>query len=113
MHNIKPLGTNILVEKDPRKELKVGDILIPECLERTDRYGPTVLATVVACGPKCIHLQEGMRIWLKDVAGDDWEIGGKRLTLLRERDIVGIDHTPSHQKAVAAKETDLPSHSHE
>jgi len=105
--NLKPIGDNVLIEKDPPKPLTVGGILIPECLERTPRYCPNVLGTVLSVGPRVTVLKPGMRIWLKDVAGDDYEVFGKKLTLLRERHITGMDET---QMPVEALETALAGH---
>jgi co-chaperonin GroES (HSP10) len=87
---LKPLGENILVKKDPRKECMEGGILIPESLERTPRYGPTVLGTVVGVGGRVKTLTIGARVALKDIAGDDMLYDNESYTLLREKDIVGL-----------------------
>ncbi len=89
---MKPIGVNVLVEKEPKKPLMVGGILIPESLERTPRFGPTVFATVVGVGGKVSGCKVGDRVALKDIAGDDYFVGGKTLTLLREKDLVGLVH---------------------
>ena len=86
----RALGEHIWVEKDPKKECSEDGILIPESLERTPRFGPSVLATVVSAGARCKELKAGMRIVLKAVAGDDYIYDGHTYTRLRERDIVGI-----------------------
>ncbi len=87
---IQPLGQNILVEKDPQGPLSYGGVLIPECAERTPRFAPTILATVLAVGGKVTDVKAGARVALKAYAGDEWEIDGRRLTLLRFKDIVGL-----------------------
>jgi co-chaperonin GroES (HSP10) len=87
---LKPIGVNVLVEKEPRKPLTAGGILIPESLERTPRYGPTIFAKVVGIGGKVQVCKVGDRVALKDVAGDDIMWAGKQFTLLREKDLVGI-----------------------
>lgn len=84
------IGERIFVEKDAAKPCEEGGILIPECLERTPRFGPSVYATVVSVGGRCKNLRPGMRIVLKDVAGDDYHYDGHTYTHLREKDIVGI-----------------------
>jgi co-chaperonin GroES (HSP10) len=88
----RAIGEHIWVIKDPKKETMEGGILIPEGLERTPRYGPTVLGTVVSVGGRVKELRIGQRIALKDIAGDDYHIDDKTYTHLRERDIVGIAH---------------------
>ena len=87
---LKPLGENILVEKDPRKPCIEKGILIPESAERSPRHGPTVLGTVVGVGGRVKTLSVGVRVALKDIAGDDYFLNDKTYTLLREKDIVGI-----------------------
>ena len=89
---LKAIGEHIWVEKDPKKDAVEGGILIPESLERTPRYGPTVLATVVSVGGRCKTLTAGQRIALKDIAGDEYHYEGRTYTHLREKDIVGIAH---------------------
>ena len=86
----RAIGEHIWVVKDPKKPCVEGGILIPESLERTPRFGPSVLATVVSVGGRCKDLKAGMRIVLKDIAGDDYIYDGNTYTHLRERDIVGI-----------------------
>lgn len=87
---IRPIGQNIIVQKDPKKPTSEGGILIPECAERTPRFSPTVCGTVLGVGGKVKELRAGDRIALKSHAGDDWFIADQTLTILRERDIVGF-----------------------
>lgn len=87
---LKPLGEHILVKKDAPKETMEGGILIPEKLERTPRYGPTVLGTVVGVGGGVKTLTIGSRVALKDIAGDDLLFENELYVHLREKDIVGI-----------------------
>jgi co-chaperonin GroES (HSP10) len=86
----KALGDKIWVEKERPKETMEKGIIIPENAERTPRFGPSVLGTIVSAGDKCRELKAGMRIVLKDAAGDDYFYDGHTYTILRERDIVGI-----------------------
>ena len=88
--NLKPIGVNIVVKKDPKKPCTEGGILIPEMCERTPRFGPTVLGTVMGVGARCNVLKVGDRVALKDIAGDDILWGGNVFTHLREKDIVGL-----------------------
>ena len=86
----KALGEHIWFTKDPRKECKEEGILIPESLERTPRFGPSVLATVVSVGARCVNLKPGDRIVIKDIAGDDYIYDDQTFTRCREKDIVGL-----------------------
>ena len=88
--NLQAIGEKILVEKDPYKATSEGGILIPECADRTPRFAPTVLGTVVSVGARCKVLKPGNRVALKIYAGDDFFHNDKTYTFLREKDIVGL-----------------------
>lgn len=87
---IQAIGHNIFVQKDPIHHLEVGGILIPSMSERTPRFSPTVLGTVVSAGRRCHSVKAGDRVALKNIAGDDLFIRNQVLTHLRERDLVGL-----------------------
>ncbi len=87
---IQAIGQNVFVQKDPTGHLSVGGVLIPEMSERTPRFSPTVLGTVVSVGKRCHSVKEGDRVALKNVAGDDLFIRNEVVTLIRERDLVGL-----------------------
>lgn len=87
---IRALGHNVFVQKDAITHLSVGGILIPEQSERTPRFSPTILGTVVSAGIRCHSVKEGDRVALKNVSGDDLFIRGLVLTHLRERDLIGL-----------------------
>jgi co-chaperonin GroES (HSP10) len=87
---IRAIGDNIWFVKDAGKPCIEDGILIPERCERTPRFGPSVLATVHSVGSRVVNLKPGMRIVVKDVAGDDYIYDDKTYTRCREKDIVGI-----------------------
>jgi co-chaperonin GroES (HSP10) len=87
---IQAIGQHVFVQKDPIHHLQVGGILIPEQSERTPRFSPTVLGTVVSAGQRCWSVKAGDRVALKNIAGDDWLWNGQYFTLLRERDCIGL-----------------------
>ena len=88
--NFRTIGVNIAVEKERHKPAMQGGILIPECAERTPRFSPSVYATVRAVGGKVTILKVGDRVVVQNHAGDDFMVGKKTLTILREKDIVGV-----------------------
>ena len=90
MRTVIPTGVKVLVLKDRPKETTMGGIVIPAIAERTPRFSPTVFATVLGRGPKCDWVQVGDRVAVKNVAGDDWEFDGELVTMLREKDLIGI-----------------------
>ena len=85
---VKAVGDKIIVERDPPKECTEGGILIPESLERTPRFNPTQMATIVSVGPRCQYpaLSEGVRIALKTGWGDDYHYDDRTYTILSERE---------------------------
>lgn len=87
---IKALGENIFIEKDAAVPTMYGGILVPQSLERTPRYSPSVHATVVSVGGKVSDLKPGDRIVVQNHAGDDWYVEGKKLTHLKAKHIVGV-----------------------
>jgi co-chaperonin GroES (HSP10) len=89
---IQAIGENIWFRKDAPKPCMEKGILIPESLERTPRYGPSVLATVVSVGRRVVNLKPGDRIVVKDIAGDDFIYDDQTFTRCRERDIIGKAH---------------------
>ena len=87
---IRAVGNKVLVEKDPAKSTMEGGILIPERAERTPRFSPTVKGTVLSAGASCTIVKKGDRVALKAIAGDDYYVEGRQLTILREKDLVGV-----------------------
>jgi len=88
---IKACGHYIIVEKDTvAEERKEKGIIIPAGAQRTPQFGHSGFATVVSVGASCQVVKPGMRVCLKDVAGDDIMFNDHTYTRLREKDINGI-----------------------
>lgn len=88
---IKALGQHIIVERDPiTEERREKGIIIPAASQRTPSFGHSGFATVVAVGGSVRGVKPGMRVCLKDVAGDDVIWDGHIYTRLREKDLNGI-----------------------
>jgi co-chaperonin GroES (HSP10) len=87
---IKALDQFIIIQKDPIKETKEKGVIIPASSQRTPRFGPTVLATVVSVGAKAKTVRVGDRVAVKDIAGDDLYHDNQTYTRMREKDIVGV-----------------------
>jgi co-chaperonin GroES (HSP10) len=92
MNPPQALGRYIFIQRDPYKPTTEGGVLIPECADRTPRFAPTVLATVVSCGKACREpkMKPGARVAVKQHAGDDILFGDTTYTRIREWDIVGF-----------------------
>ena len=88
---IKACGQYIIVERDPiERERTEKGVIIPENAQRTPRFGQSGFATVVSVGAQVRDVRPGMRVCLKDVAGDDIIFNDHTYTRLREKDINGI-----------------------
>lgn len=87
---IRPVHDRICIRKEPQAPLMVGGILIPEVCERTPRFAPTIYGEVLGVGARVKHAKVGQRVLLKIYAGDDWYFRGEHLTIIRERDLIGL-----------------------
>jgi co-chaperonin GroES (HSP10) len=85
---LKAYGDKIVVERDPPKPAAEDGILIPASLERTPRFNPTDLATIISVGPRCKvkEFREGGRLAIKTGWGDDFFHDDRTFTILTERE---------------------------
>lgn len=88
---IRPLR-DLLVLEPLTKPGKVGLIIIPDSGRQRDKTGG--YCKVIAAGPKCVLAKVGDRVHVTaygdHYAGDPFEHEGKKVLLLRERDINGV-----------------------
>ena len=90
---LRAMRDEIVVEKDTYVPTMERGIYIPEKSDRTPRFAPTIQGTVLSAGPKTVLAKPGDRVYLRIYAGDDYYFDDKKVTLLREKDLVGIiDH---------------------
>ncbi len=86
---IKPLGRRVLVEEteeEPEEETTEGGIVIPESAQEKDNY---IKADVLAVGTDDkIEVEEGDKVILSGFSGTDVEVGGKEMTIVKDKDIL-------------------------
>lgn len=91
--SLAPLGDRILIRKAVKESKTAGGIILPTDKEKDSNEG-----TVVAVGPGLrdvsgnLHaptLKAGDTVLLPKYGGTEIEIGGEKLSLFREEDILG------------------------
>ena len=94
LSKLKPLADRVLVRPIPEAD-KVGDIIIPEGAKERPQRG-----VVVAVGPgiredgKLVRLdvKVGDKIIFSKTVFTDIEIGGEKLLIMRQDEILGVMH---------------------
>lgn len=88
---IRPLR-DVLVLEPMEKPGKIGLIIIPDNEKLSNKTGGE--CRVLAAGPQCVLAKKGDRVHVtaygSQYAGEPFEHEGKKITLLRERDINGV-----------------------
>ena len=93
MASIKPLSDRVLVRPDSAEEKTESGIIIPDSAKEKPQRG-----TVVAVGPGKhengnkigMTVKEGDKVLYGKYAGNEIEIDGEELMIMRESDILGI-----------------------
>ena len=87
--NVKPLGDRVLVKPLEEKEVKKGDIIIPDTAKEKPQRG-----TVVAAGPgkkdEPVTVKIGDTVLYGKYAGTEIQIEGDDFLIMRESDILAI-----------------------
>ena len=90
---IRPLGDRVLVEPQEEKEQKVGGIYIPDTAKEKPMQGK-----VLAIGRKFdkdhkevpFDVAVGDMVLLPKYGGTEVKLDGKKLTIVREEDLLGV-----------------------
>lgn len=93
MASIKPLSDRVLVRPDTAEEKTSSGIIIPDSAKEKPQRG-----TVVAAGPGKYEngnkigmtVKEGDKVLYGKYAGNEIEIDGEELMIMRESDILGV-----------------------
>ncbi|GAB4544771.1 MAG: co-chaperone GroES [Anaerolineales bacterium] len=90
----KPLGARVLVEPVEQEEVTAGGIVLPETAKEKPQQGK-----VLAAGPGDrndkgerveMDVKTGDLVLFAKYSGTEVKMGGKKLLILRESDILGI-----------------------
>jgi chaperonin GroES len=91
---IRPLADRLLVQRIEEKEVKVGNLYVPDSAKEKP-----LEAEVVATGPGRLsdegkrvpmEVSEGQRILIGKYAGTDVKVNGEEYLILREDDVLAI-----------------------
>jgi chaperonin GroES len=89
MNNIKPLHDRVIVKPAAAEEKTAGGIIIPDTAQEKPMRG-----TVVAAGPgktdEPMTVKAGDTVLYGKYAGQDIEVNGDKVLIMRESDILGI-----------------------
>ncbi len=89
MANITPLHDRVIVKAAPAEEKTAGGIIIPDTAQEKPMRG-----TVVAAGPgkkdEPMTVKAGDTVLYGKYAGQDIEVEGDKMLIMRESDILGI-----------------------
>jgi chaperonin GroES len=92
--NVKPLGDRVLIRPLEEKEVKKGDIIIPDTAKEKPQEG-----TVVAVGTGKLddsgkkiefNVKIGDKVLISKYGGTEIKIEGENHLIMREDDILGI-----------------------
>ncbi len=87
--SIRPLHDRVIVKPAPAEEKTSGGIIIPDTAQEKPMRG-----TVIAAGPgktdEPMTVKEGDNVLYGKYAGQDIEVDGDKLLIMRESDILGI-----------------------
>lgn len=94
--SLRPLADRILIEREKREEKTPGGIFIPETV---DDKRAALLGTVIATGPGKLldngrliepSVKIGDKVLYGKYSGTALEVGGQKLLVVREDDILGV-----------------------
>jgi len=92
--SMKPLGSRLVVEPIEQEEVTAGGIVLPETAKEKPQKG-----TVLAAGPGdrndkgeriAMDVKVGDTVLYAKYSGTEVKMGGKKLLILRESDVLAI-----------------------
>ena len=91
---LKPLGGRVIVEPIEQEEMTAGGIILPETAKEKPQEGK-----ILAAGPGdrddegkriAMEVKVGDKVLYAKYSGTEVKVDGKKLLILRERDILAI-----------------------
>ena len=87
--NIRPLADRVLIKPTPAEEKTISGIIIPDSAKEKPLKG-TVLATGNGTKDEEMVVKEGDNVMYGKYAGNEIEIDGEKLIIMRQSDILAI-----------------------
>ena len=91
---IKPLGDRVLVERQEAEETTAGGIVLPDAAREKPQQG---IILEVGEGKmlkdgsrRALQVTKGDKVFFTSWAGDEYQLNGTKVLLMREEDILAI-----------------------
>jgi len=82
---LRPLGSRVLVMKDPKKETSASGLIIPANAQQVVTQG-----VVLATGPDVLEVSAMDRVLFGNMGGVEITFAGRTLYIFREEDLFGV-----------------------
>jgi len=91
---VVPLGENVVVKRLSAEETTAGGIVLPDTAREKPRQGRVLSVgdgRLLADGGRAKHdVREGDRVLFSTYAGNEVEVDGEKVLIMREDDILGV-----------------------
>lgn len=92
--NLKPLGDRVVVEREVAQEKTAGGIVLPDTAKDKPQRGKVVAVgdgRITKDGKRReLQVKVGDQVLFTSYAGDEFKVGGQKVLLMREDDILAV-----------------------
>ncbi|UZQ30307.1 MAG: hypothetical protein OHM56_01845 [Spiroplasma phoeniceum] len=87
---IKPLGKNIVLEKEEKKETFINGIYLPEDEKNKSHIGKIIAISAEVSKDDTFEGKINNKVLYREYAGTEIEFNNKKLVLISNEDILGV-----------------------
>ncbi|WP_348734927.1 co-chaperone GroES [Spiroplasma endosymbiont of Ammophila pubescens] len=87
---IKPLGKNIVLEKEEKKETFINGIYLPEDEKNKSHIGKIIAISTEVSKDGTFEGKINNKVLYREYAGTEIEFNNKKLVLISNEDILGV-----------------------
>ncbi|WP_342255860.1 hypothetical protein [Spiroplasma endosymbiont of Poecilobothrus nobilitatus] len=87
---IKPLGKNIVLEKEEKKETFINGIYLPEGEKNKSHIGKIIAISTEVSKGETFEGKINNKVLYREYAGTEIEFNNKKLVLISNEDILGV-----------------------
>lgn len=92
--NLKPLGDRVVVEREEAQQKTAGGIVLPDTAKDKPQRGKVVAVgdgRITKDGKRReLQVKVGDSVLFTSYAGDEFKVGGQKVLLMREDDILAV-----------------------